>query len=251
MRALATAFAFGLLLVAPAAALGKTTQDITYTSTGKAATPGAVAGTATPGTYEDIPFTIAADDSDGSVAVEVHWNNPADDFDLYVYKKNSTGGLDQVGSSASGPPATSEQTTIQSQGAPLPAGDYVVRIQNYASSSPDFAGVIKFAEYKTANVKPRAALKVPAKAVEGKAIKLDASGSIDPDGSIVNYAWDLDGNGSMETNGGTSPTLTQAFSAGVHHLTVRVTDDRGARSYATATVTVAKPAKKKKRKPKK
>jgi hypothetical protein len=68
----------------------------------------------------------------------------------------------------------------------------------------------------------------------------DASGSKDSDGTIADYAWDLDGDGSMETDSGTSPTLRHAFGAGLHHLTVRVTDNQGERSYANATVKVAK-----------
>jgi hypothetical protein len=240
------ALAAALLLTAPAAAFGKATADFTYKSTGKAAAPGVVAGTGTDGTYEDVPFTIAADDADGTASVEVHWSNPTDDFDLTVYRKNATGGLDAVGSSAGGPPSTSEATSFAGQSGPVAPGDYVIRVQNYAASSPDFEGSVKFTEFKSPNVRPTAALTVPAKAVAGKAIKLDASGSKDADGTIAGYAWDLDGNGSFETDGGTTPTLSHAFAAGVHHVTVRVTDDRGGRGYATSSVKASKPARKKK-----
>jgi hypothetical protein len=48
------------------------------------------------------------------------------------------------------------------------------------------------------------------------------------------------GDGSTETDSGTSPTLRHAFGAGLHHLTVRVTDNQGERSYANATVKVTK-----------
>lgn len=240
--------ALALLLMAPAAAFGKVTADFTYQSTGKAAAPGAVAGTGADGTFEDIPFTIAADDSDGTVSVEVHWTNQADDFDLTVYKKNASGGLDAVGSSAGGPPSTSEATSFAGQSGPVESGDYVIRVQNYAATSPDFAGSVKFTEFKTANVRPTAALTIPTKPIAGKAIKLDASRSTDSDGTIADYAWDLDGDGAFETDGGSSPTLSHAFSAGIHHITVRVTDDRGGRAYKTGTVKATKPPKKKKRK---
>jgi len=69
-------------------------------------------------------------------------------------------------------------------------------------------------------------------------VTLDASGSRDADGTITDYAWDLDGNGSMETDTHGSATLVHAFNRGVHHLAVRVTDDKGARAYANATITV-------------
>jgi hypothetical protein len=245
-RALAAAAALALL--APAAAFGKVTADFTYKSKGTASAPGAVAGVGATGTFEDVPFTIAADDADGTASIEVHWNDPSDDFDLTVYKKNASGGMDAVGSSAGGPPSTSEATSFAGQNGPVSPGDYVIRVQNYAAKSPDFEGAVKFTEFKSPNVRPTAALKIPKKPVAGKAITLDASGSTDPDGSIAGYAWDLDGDGAFETDGGTSPTLSHAFSLGVHHVTVRVTDDRGGRAYRTATVKTSKPRKKPRKK---
>lgn len=241
MRAFWIACALGLLLAVPGSALAKTTANSTFKSTGKAATPGAVAGTGADGTFEDFPVTVASDDQDGQMSVEVHWANQFDDWDLYVYKKNSTGGLDQVGSSAGGPPSTSEATTVSQQGSdPLPPGDYVVRIQNYAASSPDFSGSVKFTEFKVPNKRPTAKLKAPKTSVAGKPVKLDASGSSDPDGSIAHYRWDLDGDGAMEVDGGTTPTLTHRFKAGVYHVAVQVTDNSGRRAYATRTIKVFK-----------
>jgi hypothetical protein len=241
IRLAGLAFASALLLALPSAALGKTTADISFKSTGKAAAPGAVLGTGADGTFEDIPFTIAPDDADGQVAIEVHWSNQADDFDLYVYKKNSTGGLDQVGSSAGAPPATSEATTISQQGSdPVPPGNYVIRVQNYAATSPDFEGVAKFSEFKLPNKRPTAKLKAPSKAFAGQKVKLDASGSKDPDGQITHYAWDLNGDGAVETDGGTKPTLKHKFGVGVHHVAVQVTDNKGRRAYATRTIRVSK-----------
>ena len=64
---------------------------------------------------------------------------------------------------------------------------------------------------------------------------LDASSSSDPDGSIVRFEWDLDGNGTFEVDGGPSPTLTHTFERfkglvdpRVRPIAVRVTDDDGA-----------------------
>jgi hypothetical protein len=246
MRRVGLACALGLLLAVPSSALGKTTANFTYKSSGKAAAPGAVAGVGEDGTFEDFPFTVASDDADGQVSVEVHWGNPADDWDLYVYRKNATGGLDQVGSSAGAPPATSEATTVSQQGSdPLPPGDYVVRVQNYTASSTDFEGSVKFTDFKIPNKRPSAKLKAPKKSVAGRTVKLDASGSSDPDGSIAHYRWDLDGDGSMEVDGGTTPTLKRKFKAGVYHVAVQVTDNEGRRAYATRTIRVLKPAKKK------
>jgi hypothetical protein len=244
-RNLGLAAALTLALALPAAALGKQTADFTFKSSGKAAQPGAVVGLNADGTFEDFPVTVAADDADGQMAVEIHWGNPADDWDLYVYKKNSTGGLDQVGSSAGSPPSQSEATTISQQGTdPLPPGDYVVRAQNYAATSADFEGSVKFTEFKVPNKRPTAKLKAPKTSVAGRSVKLDASGSSDPDGTIQHYRWDLDGDGSTEVDGGTTPTLKHKFKAGVKHVAVQVTDDKGRRAYATRTIRVFKPRKK-------
>jgi hypothetical protein len=238
MKALGLTIALVLLL--PAAAFGKTTADFTYKSTGKAATPDP-GGTGDPTSYEDFPFTIAADDADGTVSVEVHWTNPADDFDLNVYKKNSTGGLDLVASSGGAPPSTSEQATIDAQGGhPVDPGNYVIRVQNYASTTPNFEGFVKFGEFKVPNAKPVARLKAVKTVKAGKASVLDASGSRDSDGKIANYSWDLDGDGAIETNGGSKAVLRHKFSPGVHHVTVRVTDNQGKRAYATRTVRVTR-----------
>ena len=37
----------------------------------------------------------------------------------------------------------------------------------------------------------------------------DACGSTDPDGTIAKYEWDLDGNGSYETNTGATATTSK------------------------------------------
>jgi PKD domain len=225
-------------LVLAAAGQATVTKDFTFKSKGTAATPGAVAGIGAAGTYEDIPFTIASGDSDGTVSVTLNWTNQLDDWDLYVYRKDSSGNLQPVGSSAGGPPSTSENAVIQSQDGPVTPGNYVIRAQNYAATSSSFTGSVKFTAYVPPNVPPVASFKAPSTARSGQTITLDASGSHDPDGNIVDFAWDLDGDGAMDVSSGTTPTLKHAFSAGTHYLTVRVTDNRGARAYANATVNV-------------
>ena len=39
----------------------------------------------------------------------------------------------------------------------------------------------------------------------------NGSGSNDPDGTIAKYEWDLDGNGSYETDTGTTATTTKSY----------------------------------------
>ena len=79
------------------------------------------------------------------------------------------------------------------------------------------------------NREPVAALSVsPAKVAGGRQVSLDASGSRDPEGLQLRYAWDLDGNGSFETDGGTSPTITHAYS-GTTTFTAACARERPAR----------------------
>ncbi len=57
----------------------------------------------------------------------------------------------------------------------------------------------------------------------------NASASSDPDGTIAKYEWDFDGNGTYETNTGTTATTTKAFATpGTFTVGLRVTDNLGA-----------------------
>jgi sugar lactone lactonase YvrE len=79
----------------------------------------------------------------------------------------------------------------------------------------------------------------PATVAGGKKVTFDASGSSDPEGLERRYAWDLDGNGSFETPGGTSPTISHSYS-GTTTFTARVqvSDPHGASAVAGAPVSV-------------
>jgi hypothetical protein len=228
------------------AATAKTTRNFTFQSSGKAVQFGVLFGTGADGTYEDFPVTIKPDERNGAFTVGLLWNNPADDWDLYVYQKigNQT---EQVGSSTSGAPGTEEQATIQPQGeGPVEAGQYIVRVQNYSSADPNFRGVGKFSPFTEPNRRPRARLKVRRRASSRKRVRLNASRSSDPDGRIVSYAFDLDGDGSMERVS-KKPRIRHRFRPGRHRIGLRVTDNQGARAYTNATINVYK-AKRKRRK---
>ena len=69
-------------------------------------------------------------------------------------------------------------------------------------------------------------------------VTLDASASSDPDGSIVNYEWDFDGDGVYDGYGSVSSAGHTYTYIGVFTAKVRVTDDQGAQDTATATVVV-------------
>ena len=65
-------------------------------------------------------------------------------------------------------------------------------------------------------------------------VAFDATGSTDPDGQIVGYTWDF-GDGNSAT--GISPNHTYA-AAGTYTATVTVTDDEGATSTCSSTVSI-------------
>lgn len=72
---------------------------------------------------------------------------------------------------------------------------------------------------------------------EGGSITLSGAGSSDPDGNIVSYAWDLDGDGLYDDASGISPVYSTTTS-GSHVIGLLVTDNRGATATTTTTVLV-------------
>ncbi|WP_277554927.1 PKD domain-containing protein [Halobaculum limi] len=87
------------------------------------------------------------------------------------------------------------------------------------------------------NSPPVADLSAPASAVQGQQITLDASGSSDPDGDALTYAWDLDGDGAFDD--ATGATVQHSFATpGMQTVGVEVSDGTDTNSTA-ATVEVA------------
>jgi uncharacterized delta-60 repeat protein len=84
-----------------------------------------------------------------------------------------------------------------------------------------------------------AIIEPPAVPKAGQAFTLTALAG-DPDGSVVAYAWDLDGNGSYETSTGAVPHVTTRIdTAGPHLIGARVTDDEGLSATNTDNLKVA------------
>ncbi|CCG01723.1 PKD domain-containing protein [Blastococcus saxobsidens] len=74
-------------------------------------------------------------------------------------------------------------------------------------------------------------------ATEDLTAALDATGSIDPDGSITSHEWDF-GDGSI----GTGATVEHVYAAaGTYTVTLTVTDDHGATAQTSTPVTVTDP----------
>lgn len=79
----------------------------------------------------------------------------------------------------------------------------------------------------------------PTLGLTGQAITVDASGSTVPFASLTAYEWDLDGDGSFETNTGSSPTVPTAYaSRGTRTVRVRVTAPSGKTDVASTTVDI-------------
>jgi YD repeat-containing protein len=90
------------------------------------------------------------------------------------------------------------------------------------------------------NIAPTASFTVsPTPAVVGQTVSYDGSPSADADGTVAKYEWDLDGNGTYETNTGTTKTTTKAYTAtGTFTVGLRVTDNGGKTATATQPVTI-------------
>ena len=90
------------------------------------------------------------------------------------------------------------------------------------------------------NAAPVAALAAAATAAAGAPVAFDAAGSSDPEGEPLRFAFDLDGDGSHEFDGGQNPFAVRSFPApGTYTVGVRVTDPRGGSATAARSVAVS------------
>src|SRR3954447_21222557 len=90
---------------------------------------------------------------------------------------------------------------------------------------------------------PAAALEAGSTTVAaGQPIELDSSASKAGTGAIVGHVWDLDGNGTFETDSGAKPKIEATPEvAGPLTVGVRVVDDRGLSSDGELDLTVVAP----------
>jgi len=174
--------------------------------------------TATPSTG-DTPLMVTLDasgsaDPDGTI-VKYEW-----DFD-------GNGTYDSYGGSSS------TGYTYSS------AGDYTAKVRVTDDAGAQDTDTALVDVNVPGNDPPVAALSVsPEYGDQGLTVTLDASGSTDPDGSIVKYEWDFNGNGAYGAYGAVATTLHVYNNAGIFAAKVRVTDDAGAQDTATASIRV-------------
>jgi PKD repeat protein len=95
-----------------------------------------------------------------------------------------------------------------------------------------------FNSYGTAKA-PTAAFAISSNPVRpGQSVTLNASGSSAPEGTIVEYQWELNGNGKYETHTTSAELKTSFASAGTENIGLRVIDSKGASASVTHTLTV-------------
>ncbi|WP_169051779.1 PKD domain-containing protein [Halorhabdus amylolytica] len=119
-----------------------------------------------------------------------------------------------------------------------PDGETIgVLIVHDPSNAVLYDGLVDVAGNATGNKAPTARMTVtPSVATAGQRVTFDASGSSDPDGSITDYEWDLDGDGIYEHRG---VVVDRAFSqAGGRTVRLRVFDERAATATTTESLTV-------------
>jgi PGF-CTERM protein len=78
----------------------------------------------------------------------------------------------------------------------------------------------------------------PAEPVVGETVTFDATDSTDPDGSIVSYRWDLDGDGAFDDATGATVTVSYSTAQEVT-IALQVEDDAGATNTTEMTVVVS------------
>ena len=93
------------------------------------------------------------------------------------------------------------------------------------------------------NSAPSASISVePARPTVGESVTFNATDSTDADGTISEYRWDVDGDGTTDRTSTTAIIDTTYSQAGTYNVTLIVVDDDDATASATSTVTVEEAA---------
>jgi PKD repeat protein len=134
------------------------------------------------------------------------------------------------------------QSTLTISSDDVPSGDYVVGaiidsqddVDEFSESNNKMVITDDFLEV---NARPDPSFAFsPTRPEIDETVSFDASGSSDSDGSVVEYRWDFDDDGTADATGRT-PSHSFA-SCGKHTVTLTVTDDDGATATVSKTVSV-------------
>lgn len=129
---------------------------------------------------------------------------------------------------------------------PLPDGENVIRLVvtdnsgNSASSTVVITVTAPTSSAPTANAGADRTI-ADTDTQDGEDVVLDASYSVDPDGTIVDYAWSrVDGESTESLGNGVGPTLQTRLADGEHVIQLVVTDNEGNTASDTVIITVNK-----------
>ncbi len=164
-----------------------------------------------------IEFTATATDADGTV-VKYEW-----DFDGDGVYDADTGPV---------PSASNTYTGVGSYNARVRVTD-----DGGAASESGFVAI----SAESATNKPPVIVSITASIVQGgpsMTVKFEISAS-DPNGAIVEFQWDFDGNGTIDAATSSAPAQYTYRAAGTYNPVVTVTDDQGGVAKAMTTVTVS------------
>jgi hypothetical protein len=121
-------------------------------------------------------------------------------------------------------------------------GLYIARFRvtdNEGATAQDVLRV-QVSSSTTTNEPPTAEAGGPYDGVAGTAITLTGTGS-DPDGNVVSYEWDFEGDGTIDHFSPTSGTTTKVYQmSGTYNAVLYVTDDGGKVTTDTAVVRIAR-----------
>jgi hypothetical protein len=93
---------------------------------------------------------------------------------------------------------------------------------------------------QTLNLDPIAVLSSPSVVAPGESMVLDASGSVDPLGSIIRYRWDINGDGRFDSTTTVPTLIVRASDALTTAINVKVDSSSGRSNSATTHVTVSR-----------
>jgi hypothetical protein len=223
-----------------------------------------------PLTYEAFEFLVPPGTELGSFTVNVAWQDPRLDFDVYVYRQHPTLGTTAptaVASSASFGDTDETATYYNAISSNAVEPDrYLIVVDNWCTRNndpgasfadcqigddqgnpvelpdeDDFVGTVTFGPRLASNPLPTVGLAGPDAVKQGLTATFTATAA-DPGGAIAGYAFDLDGDGRFEVDTGATATVTKRFeTAGSFNIGVRVTDNGGGRSYANRVLKVQAP----------
>jgi hypothetical protein len=100
------------------------------------------AGSHVPGTVNEFDFEVKPEQANSGATIRIDWELQDNDFDMYLYRNTEDGGQVLIGQSATTQGTSNfEEIDVRQQ---LPAGDYTILVDNFASVDPRYTGRASF-----------------------------------------------------------------------------------------------------------